>query len=133
MHPGERALLQSIGLIALKYHKIRDFIKSVEDSESSMEGNKPGLYMRAFCNGLDSALEVYRNEVLRLEDMLLNNPPLNSSLILASMNKHVTLLNILQSLITAVQTQNLYGCLIMGKALKCDSSGVPSIIEATSR
>lgn len=128
IHPGERELLQNVGLIGLKYHKIRDFIKSIDSQQA-----KPGLYLRAFCNGLDAALIDYKNEILILEDMFLNNAQLNTSLILAAVNKHMTLLNVLQSLIKTVQNDKLYGCLIMGKTLKCDNCGVESVTEATNR
>lgn len=132
IHPGERIVLQSIISIGFKYHKIQAFIKSVEKS-STIDEIKPGLYLQAFCTGLGAVLDTYRKDILKLEEMYLNNAQLTTTLILATLEKHVTLLNVLQSMIKTVQTDKLFGCLIMGKPLKCDTGGVTALINATTR
>lgn len=37
LHPGERKILQRIATVAIKYHKIQKFIKSVTEPDSSAE------------------------------------------------------------------------------------------------
>lgn len=58
-----------------------------------------GLYLRALCDGMDEALEPFRNEIVELEDVILNNAYTPLSQIFCRIQKHNSLFAILNSII----------------------------------
>ncbi|KAF5291369.1 hypothetical protein FQA39_LY03520 [Lamprigera yunnana] len=138
LHPGERKLLQRIIVIALSYHEIQEFIKTVDTHPmlctSSKNGDmntiRPGLYVRAFSNGVDEVLEDYRKEIIYLEEMLLKNPQLTLTFILSSVEKFVTLFEALKSMIQLTKTEKIHGCLLIGKLHTYIDCGIESISKS---
>lgn len=91
---------------------------------------QPGLYIKAFCNGLDDALEGYRDEIVSLEETLLKNPSLQLSYVLGCMTKYAPLLDAFISMINLIRHQEVYGCLLMGKLHGYANSGNKVIAKA---
>lgn len=68
----------------------------------SAEGVAPGLYIRALCDGMDQALEPFREEIIELERTVLNNSHTPLSLILCNVEKYTCLFSLLHSIIREV-------------------------------
>lgn len=62
----------------------------------------PGLYIRALCDGIDQALEPFREEIIELEHTVLNNSHTPLSLILCNVEKYTCLFSLLHSIIREV-------------------------------
>ncbi|KAB0803192.1 hypothetical protein PPYR_00162 [Photinus pyralis] len=142
LHPAERELLQRIMTIALNYHEIEDFRKTVENQHIFAYDNhitddnvsneiKPGLYVKAFCNGVDTVLESYRNEIVNLEDVILKNPQLSLTFVLSSVEKYVTLFKTLKQMIQLIKSEKIHGCPLIGKLQSYIDSGIDAITEPT--
>ncbi|KAF5269803.1 hypothetical protein FQR65_LT05849 [Abscondita terminalis] len=135
LHPGERELLQRIVVIGLDYHTIQEFIRAVNKQQmlqcKSIDGTiatiTPGLYVKAFANGIDDVLEDYRNEIVHLEKILLKNSQLTLLFILSSVEKYVTQFEALKSMIQLIKGENLHGGLLIGKLHSYINSGIKSI------
>lgn len=75
---------------------------------------KPGIYLKALCNGVDEVLSDYRKEIINLEEILLKNPQLTLTFLVGSMEKYVPLLNALKSMISFIREEQINGCLLIG-------------------
>lgn len=62
----------------------------------------PGLYIHALCDGMDEALEPFREEIIELENIVLNNSHTPLSLILSSVERYSCLFSVLHSIIREV-------------------------------
>ncbi|CAH0551488.1 unnamed protein product [Brassicogethes aeneus] len=137
-HPGEEKLLLWIIEIAMDYHKICAFTKQVLnpipaipcpqlqdsfDKDKSVKILPPGLYTQAFCMGTQKVLEGYRKEIIRLEEMFLENPALPLTYILSTIEGYRGLFSLLKTMIQTIQTENLHGCLLMGRLHKYINCG----------
>lgn len=120
LHPGERVLLKKILDIVEECNIIRKFIKDYSTSNSSIhsedvENVHQGLYLQALCEGMDQALEPFRQEIVDLEGVVLNDSYTPLSLILCHIQKYVCLFSVLNSIIREIRTQKVHGC----KLLQC--------------
>lgn len=85
---------------------------------------QPGIYLKAFCNGLEEALKEYRADIILLESKVLKNPQMTLTDILTMVSKYVTLLGTLMSLIKAVQIEQVHGCRLMERLHVYTNCGV---------
>lgn len=92
-----------------------------------------GLYLKAFCNGLDAVLEDYRNDIVDLEKEILKDPQLPLTFVLSRVEKYVTLFDAIKSMIRVVKTQRVHGCLLMGRLLKYYNCGIKQVADAAAR
>ncbi|XP_060536121.1 gamma-tubulin complex component 4 [Cylas formicarius] len=139
LHPGEHKLLHKIIEIAANYHKIVSYVNNVLGQNQSeleptlTENSSNQLYLKAFCNGIQSVLEDYREEILRLENMFLEHPRLSLTFVLSSVDKYRGVFGILQAIIRQVQGENLKGCLLLNSLHKYVNCGVEEYEEATNK
>ncbi|XP_023024643.2 gamma-tubulin complex component 4 [Leptinotarsa decemlineata] len=155
LHPGEQKLLQMIVEIAVDFHKISSFNRTVLTQTPSPEGLSSsssktlllsqtkasenttriptGLYITAFCSGVHKVLEGYRNETIKLENMFLQNPHLSLTCILSSLEKYRSLFQVLLSMIQVIQNDNVHGCLLIGRLHKHVNCGVDQIGKAADQ
>ncbi|KAL0105295.1 hypothetical protein PUN28_016741 [Cardiocondyla obscurior] len=126
LHPGERALLNKIMDIVKKCNVVRNFIQTVSN-EDAKEYVASGLYIRALCDGMDQALEPFREEIIDLENIVLNNRHTPLSLILCSVEKYTCLFSVLHSIIREIHTQKLHGCKLLQCLHQRMHTGVPEI------
>lgn len=63
-----------------------------------------GLYLRAFCNGMDEALEPLRQEIIEIEQIVLNDSHTPVSMILCRLQKYLSLFGVFNSIISEVNT-----------------------------
>lgn len=92
-----------------------------------------GLYVNAFCSGMHKVLEGYRKEIIRLEDMLLQNPQLSLTFILSSIEKYRNLFQVLLSMIQVMEKDNIHGCLLIGRLHKYVNCGMDQIAIAAEQ
>ncbi|TGZ32772.1 gamma-tubulin complex component 4 isoform X1 [Temnothorax longispinosus] len=126
LHPGERALLNKILDVVKECNVVRNFIHAVS-SEDAKEYVAPGLYIRALCDGMDQALEPFREEIIELENTVLNNRHTPLSLILCSVEKYTCLFSVLHSIIREIRTQKLHGCKLLQCLHQRMHTGIPEI------
>lgn len=67
-----------------------------------------GLYLQAFCEGMDQALEPFRKEIVDLEDVVLRDSYTPLSLILCRIQKYICLFSVLNSIIKEVSKDYLF-------------------------
>ncbi|CAH1962098.1 unnamed protein product [Acanthoscelides obtectus] len=126
LHPGEKKLLLMIAAIAIDFHKINGFVQKVlnpaltsnDDCGTLVRCTSPqprGMYITAFCNGIDKVLQDYRDEIVNLENTLLQNPQLPLLFILSSVERYRKLFEVLLSMINLIQKSNIRGCLLIGR------------------
>ncbi|XP_067216135.1 gamma-tubulin complex component 4 isoform X3 [Linepithema humile] len=128
LHPGERALLNDILNIVKECNVIRNFIQTVRSEDTKgLKFVVPGLYIRALCDGMDEALEPFREEIIELENTVLNNSHTPLSLILSSVERYTCLFSVLHSIIREIHTQNLHGCKLLQCLHQRMHTGIPEI------
>ncbi|XP_072744883.1 gamma-tubulin complex component 4-like [Anoplolepis gracilipes] len=125
LHPGEQALLNKILDIVKECNVIRNFIHTV-NSEDTKEV-LPGLYICALCDGMDQALEPFREEIIELEHTVLNDSYTPLSLILCNIEKYTCLFSLLHSIIREIRTQKLHGSKLLQCLHQHMHTGIPEI------
>lgn len=94
---------------------------------------KHGLYLKVFCNGMDEVLEDYRNEIVDLENTILKDPQLPLTFVVSRIEKYITLFDALKSMIRVVKSENVHGCLLMGRLHKYYDCGVKIVVDAATK
>ena len=61
-----------------------------------------GLYLRAFCNGMDEALAPFREEIINMEQSVLNDSHTPVSMILSRLQKYLSLFSVFNAIISEV-------------------------------
>ncbi|XP_011504259.1 PREDICTED: gamma-tubulin complex component 4 [Ceratosolen solmsi marchali] len=132
LHPGERVLINSILKIVKECNIIRKFIKknsSFDESNSLLKG----LYLTSLCNGMDKALEPFREDVVDMERIILNDGYTPVSMILCRLQKYLSLFSVLNNIIKDIEFQNLHGCKILQCLHHYVHTGVPQIKQALEK
>lgn len=95
------------------HREIRNFIdgNSCKRSDSIP---KKGLYLEALANGIDLALDPFRERMLELERKHIKNQHLPISHFLAEIKKFETFFNFLKQFIDELKIQKYHGCAILG-------------------
>nr|XP_003705144.1 PREDICTED: gamma-tubulin complex component 4 isoform X1 [Megachile rotundata]XP_012144939.1 PREDICTED: gamma-tubulin complex component 4 isoform X1 [Megachile rotundata] len=132
LHPGERVLLKKILDIVEQCNIIRNFIQgctAIDISKSSEElKNVPhGLYLQALCEGMDHALEPFRDDIVDLENVVLHDSYTPLSLILCRVQKYVCLFSVLNSIIQEIRTQKTHGCKLLQCLHQNMHTGIPEV------
>lgn len=94
------------------HREIRNFI----DTHSLKHNNisNKGLYLEALANGIDLALDPFRERMLELERKHIKNLHLPLSHFLFEMKKFETFFNFLKQFIDELKIQKYHGCAILG-------------------
>ncbi|XP_054283674.1 gamma-tubulin complex component 4-like [Macrosteles quadrilineatus] len=138
-HPCERNMLSQIINIADNYKTIQQFLKKVPHfgDETIVLDNgvevAPGMYLRAFCNGVYDSLESYRRNLVRVEKEALQDPHQTATGILAQVAPYTPLLITLNSIINQIVARQLHGCKILQLIYQHQSSGIEMVDEAMAR
>lgn len=143
IHPGEAKILEDIVRIAGQYKDIKKFINKYNGSsagglshtnQSNGDIEEPylskGLYLQAFCDGMDASLEKYRNLVIDLEKRYLRTPTHSLLFIFHQIDRFQPLLCFLLKLISGIRSQRLHGCMILDYLQKNSLHGNKTICEA---
>ncbi|KRT82184.1 hypothetical protein AMK59_3879 [Oryctes borbonicus] len=150
LHPGEKQLLKKIMELALSYHKIEYFRKMINNQSTILyqvtasKGNqdlqlvtrsniRPGLYVKAFCDGLDKVLQSYRNTIVEIEDKFLKSPHLTLTYVLGEVQKFDILFEALLRMIRMIENENIHGVLLMSRLYLYTICGIPLIVDAANK
>ncbi|XP_010180723.1 PREDICTED: gamma-tubulin complex component 4-like, partial [Mesitornis unicolor] len=86
LHPSETSVLNRLCRLGTDYIRFAEFVEQytghVQQQDHPSQQNQSGLhgiYLRAFCTGLDSVLQPYRQALLDLEQEFLADPHLSIS------------------------------------------------------
>ncbi|XP_058789863.1 gamma-tubulin complex component 4 isoform X2 [Phymastichus coffea] len=132
LHPGEKVLITKILAIVKDYNNIRKFIKKKSSTIDPRYPNN-GLYLAALCDGMNNALEPFREEVIAMERTVLNDGYTPVSMILCRVQKYLSLFSILNSIIREIESENLFGCRILQCLHHYNNTGVSQVREALQK
>lgn len=132
IHPGERALLSRVMIIAVDYITLRDFLRYYKCVPSPVKKDytSGGTYLRAFCNALDEVLEPYEKELSELEISALKDPYLPLMFVVSRAEKYSGLFRVLKDMIHQIKEQNIYGCSLLGFVHQYLLTGVNDVKSA---
>ncbi|KAG7203271.1 hypothetical protein KM043_010365 [Ampulex compressa] len=138
LHPGERALLRKILDVVAECNSIRIFIKDCTNHDVSKISDESqdilhGLYLRALGDGMDQALEPFRNEIIELESIILHDSYTPLSMVLCRIQKYVYLFSVLNSIIREIHTQKIHGCKILQCLHQNVHTGIPEVKTALEK
>ncbi|XP_076749465.1 gamma-tubulin complex component 4 [Xylocopa sonorina] len=138
LHPGERVLLKKILDIVEQCSIIRKFIQNCTNSDSSnstedLENVPQGLYLQALCEGMDQALEPFREEIVDLEGVVLRDSYTPLSLILCRIQNYICLFSVLNSIIREIRTQKIHGCKLLQCLHQNMHIGIPDVKSAIEK
>ncbi|RZF35753.1 hypothetical protein LSTR_LSTR012051 [Laodelphax striatellus] len=136
LHPSEKELLKRIIQIGGTYKKIESFIKKYAsptfevDIINDIDSNGRilnGLYLQAFCFGLQTVLTPYSEKVVELEKDALKDPHLSLSSIHTQVDCYSQLLAMLSNMIDEIRENDIHGCKLMKYTCRHLSTGVESL------
>ncbi|XP_076645164.1 gamma-tubulin complex component 4 [Halictus rubicundus] len=138
LHPGERALLKRILDIVEECNVIRNFIQeyttfNITKSNEELQNLHQGLYLQALCEGMDQALEPFREEIVDLESIVLHDSYTPLSLILCRVQKYTGLFSVLNSIIREISTQKIHGCKLLQCLHQNMHTGIPEVKKALEK
>jgi hypothetical protein len=67
------------------------------------EAQRPGVYLQAFCNGLNEVLVPYHNDIVKLEEKALEDPYLSLLTVVSKVEEYTKLFEVLNSMIKQVR------------------------------
>ncbi|XP_071450213.1 gamma-tubulin complex component 4 isoform X2 [Hetaerina americana] len=137
---SDKTLLNRILSVASEYKALKSFIDGLNNfyfstirDESNPNGSGqqcPGMYLQAFCNGLEEVTEPYNQELITLELEILNDPCLSLTHILSKVEKHSSVLQSMNSIVKEVKKNNVRGCYLLEFLHRHSKSGVVEVKEA---
>uniref|UniRef100_A0AAZ3SD49 Gamma-tubulin complex component n=1 Tax=Oncorhynchus tshawytscha TaxID=74940 RepID=A0AAZ3SD49_ONCTS len=127
LHPSETSVLNRLCKLGSDYIRFTEFIEQHtghvhQQEHHSIQTNQAGLngvYLRAFCTGLDSMLQPYRQALLDLEQEFLGDPHLSIS--------HVNYM------LDQVMPLTIHGCQILETVYKHSCGGLPPVRMALEK
>ncbi|XP_030433265.1 gamma-tubulin complex component 4 isoform X3 [Gopherus evgoodei] len=113
LHPSESSVLNRLCRLGTDYIRFTEFIEQYtghvqqQDHHPSQQNQcgLHGIYLRAFCTGLDSVLQPYRQALLDLEQEFLADPHLSISHINYSLDQFQLLFPSVMVVVEQIKTQ----------------------------
>ncbi|XP_078456419.1 gamma-tubulin complex component 4 isoform X1 [Lampetra planeri] len=137
IHPSEVNLLNRICRLGTDYIRFSEFVQQnsshVQKPQTELAGHKQGMYLRAFCSGLDLVLQSYRQALLDLEQQFLADPHLSVSHVNHSLEQFQLLFPALMVVLDLIKSQKVHGCQILEVIYKHSCSGLPPIRKALEK
>ncbi|XP_022106638.1 gamma-tubulin complex component 4-like [Acanthaster planci] len=141
LHRSEVSILNRLCILGTHYRRFREFIKEYSGSpSSSLDPSRDapkdhlklrdGLYLRAFCAGLDKVLDPYRKELLRLEQEILLDPHLTPCHIQEVLEPYQLLFPDLWAVIEQIRYQRGHGGHILEIVHQHCNCGKPMVKDA---
>lgn len=124
LDPSESMLIKRILNVASGYAALKTFIdnniyiigadRALSDTCSGKEeAQRPGVYLQAFCNGLNEVLVPYHNDIVKLEEKALEDPYLSLLTVVSKVEEYTKLFEVLNSMIKQISGQHIHGCQIL--------------------
>ncbi|EDO37244.1 predicted protein [Nematostella vectensis] len=137
IHESEATLLNRICRVGTYYSSFQVFIDKntqlVASVVSKGKAEFQGLYIQAFCSGLDEVLQGYRRELLSLERDVLTDPNLPLSHVEHRLEKYQVLFPGLASVIDHIESKKAKGCKLLDILYQSCICGVPDVKDALER
>jgi len=121
LHPCEVVIINQLLEIASDYRQICSYISSNRYSFDT------AMYTSAFYEGLDIALEPYRQTLVSLEYDILKYNGTQLSLLQHKLVPHRPIIRALLALVREVEEEKPVGCTILDKVYKASASGVEGV------
>ncbi|XP_072480962.1 gamma-tubulin complex component 4-like isoform X5 [Notamacropus eugenii] len=141
LHPSETSVLNRLCRLGTDYIRFTEFIERYtghvqqQDHHLSQQGQGGlhGIYLRAFCTGLDSILQPYRQALLDLEQEFLADPPLSISHVNYSLDQFQLLFPSVMVVVEQIKSQKIHGCQILETVYKYSCGGLPPVRSALEK
>ncbi|XP_032088651.1 gamma-tubulin complex component 4 isoform X2 [Thamnophis elegans] len=145
LHPSEAALLARVCRLGALYVRLHEFIEQFAEHAlppplpppaappQEVLASPPGIYLRAFCTGLDAVLQPYRQALLGLEQEFLADPHLTISYVNYSLDQFQLLFPSLMTVVEQIKIQKIHGCQILETVYKYSRGGLPPVRHALEK
>ncbi|XP_078539445.1 gamma-tubulin complex component 4 [Lissotriton helveticus] len=141
LHPSETSVLNRLCRLGTDYIRFTEFIEQYtghvqqQDHHPSQPGQcgLHGMYLRAFCTGLDSLLQPYRQCLLDLEQEFLADPHLSISHVNYSLDQFHLLFPSVMVVVEQIKSQKIHGCQILENVHKHSCGGLPPVRSALEK
>ncbi|TKC45853.1 hypothetical protein EI555_009243 [Monodon monoceros] len=151
LHPSETSVLNRLCRLGTDYIRFTEFIEQYtghvqqQDHHPSQQGQggSHGIYLRAFCTGLDSVLQPYRQALLDLEQEFLADPHLSISHVNYSLDQFQLLFPSVMVVVEQIKSQKvriflfpfalIHGCQILETVYKHSCGGLPPVRSALEK
>uniref|UniRef100_A0A673KFN4 Gamma-tubulin complex component n=1 Tax=Sinocyclocheilus rhinocerous TaxID=307959 RepID=A0A673KFN4_9TELE len=141
LHPSETSVLNRLCKMGTDYVRFAEFIEqhtghvhqqehySSQPSQSGLHG----IYLRAFCTGLNSMLQPYRHALLDLEKEFLGDPHLSISHVNYMLEQFQLLFPSVMVVVETIKSQKIHGCQILETVYKHSCGGLPPVRMALEK
>uniref|UniRef100_A0A7N6A4Q1 Gamma-tubulin complex component n=1 Tax=Anabas testudineus TaxID=64144 RepID=A0A7N6A4Q1_ANATE len=141
LHPSETSVLNRLCKLGSDYIRFTEFIEQHTGHVHQQEhhANQPsqtglhGIYLRAFCTGLDSMLQPYRQALLDLEQEFLGDPHLTISHVNYKLDQFQLLFPSVIVVVETIKSQKIHGCQILETVYKHSCGGLPPVRMALEK
>ncbi|KAL6113614.1 uncharacterized protein ACO6RY_11851 [Pungitius sinensis] len=141
LHPSETSVLNRLSKLGSDYIRFTEFIEQHTGHVHQQEHhtNQPnqtglhGIYLRAFCTGLDSMLQPYRQALLDLEQEFLGDPHLTISHVNYKLDQFQLLFPSVMVVVESIKLQKIHGCQILETVYKHSCGGLPPVRMALEK
>ncbi|XP_032368052.1 gamma-tubulin complex component 4 [Etheostoma spectabile] len=141
LHPSETSVLNRLSKLGSDYMRFTEFIEQHTGHVHQQEHhtNQPnqtglhGIYLRAFCTGLDSILQPYRQALLDLEQEFLGDPHLTISHVNYKLDQFQLLFPSVMVVVESIKSQKIHGCQILETVYKHSCGGLPPVRMALEK
>ncbi|KAM6942653.1 gamma-tubulin complex component 4 [Xenentodon cancila] len=141
LHPSETSVLNRLCKLGSDYIRFTEFIEQHTGHVHQQEHhtNQPnqtglhGIYLRAFCTGLDSMLQPYRQALLDLEQEFLGDPHLTISHVNYKLDQFQLLFPSVMVVVETIKSQKIHGCQILEMVYKHSCGGLPPVRTALEK
>uniref|UniRef100_A0A1A8DHC5 Gamma-tubulin complex component n=1 Tax=Nothobranchius kadleci TaxID=1051664 RepID=A0A1A8DHC5_NOTKA len=141
LHPSETSVLNRLCKLGSDYIRFTEFIEQhtghVHQQEHHMnplnQTGLHGIYLRAFCTGLDSMLQPYRQALLDLEQEFLGDPHLTISHVNYKLDEFQLLFPSVMVVVETIKSQKIHGCQILETVYKHSCGGLPPVRMALEK
>lgn len=141
LHPSETSVLNRLSKLGSDYIRFTEFIEQHTGHVHQQEHhtNQPnqtglhGIYLRAFCTGLDSILQPYRQALLDLEQEFLGDPHLTISHVNYKLDQFQLLFPSVMVVVESIKSQKIHGCQILETVYKHSCGGLPPVRMALEK
>ncbi|XP_078388453.1 gamma-tubulin complex component 4 isoform X2 [Cetorhinus maximus] len=141
LHPSETSVLNRLCKLGTDYIRFTEFIEQYtghvqqQECHPSQQGQAGlhGIYLRAFCTGLDSMLQPYRQALLDLEQEFLADPHLSISHVNYSLDQFQLLFPSVMVVVEQIKSQKIHGCQLLETVHKHSCGGLPPVRSALEK
>uniref|UniRef100_A0A672SPJ7 Gamma-tubulin complex component n=1 Tax=Sinocyclocheilus grahami TaxID=75366 RepID=A0A672SPJ7_SINGR len=141
LHPSESSVLNRLCKMGTDYVRFTEFIEQHTGHVHQQEhySSQPsqtglhGIYLRAFCTGLNSMLQPYRQALLDLEKEFLGDTHLSISHVNYMLEQFQLLFPSVMVVVETIKSQKIHGCQILETVYKHSCGGLPPVRMALEK